>query len=315
MSLANVYGIAPISIETSVGVSAVIGGLTRVSVTQGNRILSQIENGELYTTYGAVAGVTPRASFTSRDIVTVLGTTGFGGIGITSDGDDPGIVFYLRKRGAVGTASGSVHRSYTFGNGVLVPRNLSVGHQGNASVSCELLATSADGSTSAAAISDSESTFPTVVTATRDDQWTLYSCTINGATVTGFTGIDITFGATARTVGAQSDVLDTVAVVPSTRPSVRIRGLNPQWVNTTSSVCDILGEQCLHANTSIVLRKRGVTTATAEHIQFTLNGVVYTDQIADGSAESDISCALMLTLNSADGTTSPILGNLGYAIP
>lgn len=314
MSLAQAYGIAPIHINTASGVDVPMPGVTRLAVSQGNRVISQLENGEAWTTYSTIAGQTPRMSFTTRDVSVALATLGISGITIDSDVDDPGLVAYLRKRGRIGTASGSVHRSYTMAQGVLVPRSLSVGHQGNATMTCEALAISADGSSSAFAIADDVSTFPTILTACLDDQYTLYGLTINGATVTGFTGIEINFNAGARTLGAQSDVIDTVAVVPNVRPTIRIRGLDPTWVNTSSSVCDILGESLAHANTSIVLRKRGVALTASEHVAITLAGVVYTDTIADGSAEGDVTCGLMMTTHSPDGTTAPLVLNTGFNI-
>lgn len=315
MSLTEVFGMGPVHINTVTNdLDVVVPGMNNVSISQSNSVINRMENGELYPTYTTIAGQQIRCSWSTRDISTMLGTLGATGIPVDADGTHDGLVVYMRKRDVVGTATGSVHRSYTFAKGIIVPRSLNIAHQGNAQMNCEVLPISSDGATSMVVIADDVSSFPAVLAACLDDQYTLYSLTINSATVTGFTGLGLTFGAAARTRGAQSDVLDTVASMPSLQPTLRIDGSSPTWINTASSVCDILGEACAHANTNFVLRKRGVALTASEHIQVTLNGVVYPTTIMSTSGNGDATVSLMLTTHSADGTTSPIVLNTAYQI-
>lgn len=315
MSLAQLHGCGPVGIETLGGASAVIGGITRQSAQVGAEIISQVENGENWSTHIAVAGLNPRMSFSTRDIRTALATIGAGGLCIDNDGGvNYGMRMAFRQRSCVGTAAGSVHRTITVGDGIMFPTSLSCDHQGDASLSVDVIPISSDGVTDAQTISD-VGNLDTVVTATRDDQYTLYSLTIGSATVTGFTGVDISFGVNGRADGAMSDPYPTVASVPSVMPSITVRGLDLTWVKNSAAVCVLSGEPITHGNTSLVLKNRSDVIGSAVHMAFTLNGIVYPDVIGDASGEGNGTCTIMLRGCSADGTTAPLVVNTTYQFP
>ena len=316
MSVAQLHALGPVSLSTTVQAATpvVFGGITAASVTTNTTILTQVENGEQWSTYAAVVSQKPRMTFTSRDIVTVLSTIGVGGYLISSDGDDFGLRLAFRKRSAIGTASGSVHRTATMGSGILYATRLSCEHQGNAHIMCEAMPVSADGSTDSITLSDTGA-LGTVATATRDDQYTLYSVNVGGAAVTGFTGVDVDFGIRSHTAGAQSEFLDTITAITGIEPVITIRGIDLTWSKNAAAVAVLAGEAITLGNTDIVFKNRSSAISNSVHVQLTMNGVVYPDVVADASGEGDGTCSIVLRGCSSDGATAPMVVSTTYSYP
>lgn len=292
MSLAAVWNIGPVTINNTK-----IPGIIQSGASNGVVMTNPVESGNLYPTFAAVTGCKQGIAFTARDVAAVLGVTGTTGAGISAATEA-----YFKKRGAVGPASGSVHRKYAATVGVIVPGTLSVGHQGNAQITASIVPVSSDGASSALTMTNTNA-LPSV--SNQADVYTIYSAAVNGTDLAGLEGVDIDFGCNVRTVGSNSDLFDVVAGVVSVTPTVTLRGVDLQTFST--AVADT-GTSLTQSTTTIILRKRGASTASLVHMKFTCYGVAYLEQLADGSSsESEATVAVRYGLCSSDGSAAPLI--------
>lgn len=219
---------------------------------------------------------------------------------------EPGVTFYLQKFDQCGSAAASGHRSLLISSGMVVPRRISVDHQGHARISVDVVVAK-ESANNAIVISDA-ATLPTL--SGGGVRWTLGSITVGGVALSDYTSVEIDLGNTVSTRGTQSDVFDTYVEVAHHAPTITISGIDPTWFKESGGV-PIAGLACTHANTKIHLRKRDtdgqgfIADGTAEHIKFTCKGVAAIQSSHAGQMHSFTSTSLVIR-GMYDGTDDPI---------
>lgn len=290
----------------AMGAAVLIGGITQLDVATGTEVRSEPTSGDPYPSHQAVVAQKPRANFTTHHIARALDATGVAGMPIASE-TNFGLRLYAAKyTEGSSLASGSNHLRWTLREGLLVPRRLSVSHQGDATLTYEALVTY-DGTNAPIVAADSVA-LPTGLV--DDQRYTLGNVTIGGVDLPQVTGLDIDFGLTAETEGSNSDVWDTHSTIRRVMPSITLRGIDATWFS--DSIIPLIGKAGTHANTSIYLRKREddgatfVADGTAEHILITACGLAYLDQIFSAQTNQPGEPAVMMPLRY-DGTNYPLV--------
>jgi hypothetical protein len=256
----------------------------------------------------------PVGRFASLNLDVALDACGFAGLAIAS-ATNPGLVFYQVLLDALGQPSaGSVHRTTALRNGLLLPRSISCDHQGDARIGYECLANYDD--TNAPLVYGESAALPSGYGDTT--RFTLGPVAVNGVSITGKTSLEIDLGNSARTVGADSDVWDTSIEADSIMPRVMIRGLNTALC--AAAGIPLAGKVGAHADSTIYLRKRlqtgtgFVADLTAEHIAFTLAGIMYAEDVFDANGNQHGECSLAMPL-AFDGTNFPVTVDTTAALP
>jgi hypothetical protein len=211
MSLSNVYTIA--------GVSA--GGTVfkdiRDSTLSPNLQMALLgASGTGFKTFVAVQRIAPVLDFTSGDIKAILAKL-TNQIALAIDGD---FLLYFQKMAEGGVRSaGSTHTKGTVAKGILIPQSISLRDGADATITCQLIMTSADGSTTPLALAGSQAL---IAAAGAAAGWTLGPVTINGTALEGVEDVTINFGVSPQVLGASGMVYPTFAGVMSVDPSITI---------------------------------------------------------------------------------------------
>ncbi len=310
MTVANKHGLYAVSLADDV-----LAGVRRQNLVLGNEVRAEAASGEIYARFAALYAQKQSPGFSTLAVADALGLCGLLGVNLPSlTGPPAGLILYAQKH-ALGAAraSGSVHRSYAFTNGILAPRRLEIPHRGNASLDYECVAISPDGTNAPLTLTDDVALPPIDADVKRH---TLGPVTLGGIAMTGFRQVSVDLGTDLVGESADSDLWDTFASIREQNTTITLRGINTQWLKTTN--IPITGLACTHANTKIYLRKRAlgstfVAPATAEHIKLTAAGMAVVEDAfnADGSAAAE--CSIVLTCYY-DGTNAPLIALLDQAI-
>ncbi len=253
-------------------------------------------------------------SFETLALPTLIDAVGLKALGIVTT-SEPGVTFYLEKFDADGiTTAGNTERSYKISAGVVVPRRISCDHQGNASISVDVVV--AKKSANDAIVLSDVATLPTI--ANDGLRWTLGTTKIGNIVLADYTRLEIDFGNTVETRGAQSDVYDAYIEVRTHAPTITITGIDPTWFAAAGIPMD--GLACTQANTIIYLRKRSVdgsgfvADATTEHIKFTAAGIATVQQAFSGQAQQFSETSLKITCVEDGSSNDPIVVDTSSAI-
>ena len=257
----------------------------------------------------ALVAQKPLLTGASYDLANLIDAIGVSGLCVKS-ATNTGIVAYWQKFDDCGTpVSGSSHRSYTMGNGLIVPKMLRVDHRADARLEFEFHPLSSDGATSPITISDTAA-LPTITAA--HARWTLGPITIGNKVLTEYSALEIDFGNSVESRGSSSFVYDTHIEMKTHAPKITITGINPAWFSGTN--IPITGIAAAVATDKIFLRKRGqsgtnfVADGTAEHIQFTPAGLANIGQASRAEMQRASETTLIITC-AVDGS-----GNAGLAV-
>lgn len=306
-----------------------VAGVNARNITGGGEVRAEPADGNLNPTFISTTGQKPAASFTTMAIATALAKLN------AADGTywtitGAGCVMYARTHVAGGTRAGaSLHRSYTFNLGIVIPRTLTVDHQGDATLDCDVIITY-DGNNDPVVISADTISLPSgfndierfalptsggIVIGNDDGSPT-------PATLSSVRSMSIDFGVTATTEGADSDVWDTQSSIQSIAPVITLNGIDIAWLQA-SGITDkvpFAGLSIEHASTAIYLRKRAtggtfVADATAEHIKFTAGGLAHIDNVVSGSSNLPNECSLTLTCFRDTNDNNPLVIDTAIALP
>jgi hypothetical protein len=296
----NRYDLYAVGFDTTM-----VGGITDQNLEFANQVLGEATSGSPYAKSQSLVHQAARGGFTSLDAASLLGalpTTGLSLADLTA-----GLNLFLAKREeGGGVASGAVHRKYTLANGILVPRQLTAAHLGNASLSAEILPTS-DGTNAPLTITKNVSLPAGAADGARH---TLGPVTIGGVSLASLRTLTVNFGINAQTEGADSKLWDTHASYEDIAAVITIAGIDPEWLDTAA--IPITGKAATHANTTIYLRKRlsggtFVADNVAEHIAITAAGLATINEVfTAGKGKGPASCALEIRL-LYDGTNDPLV--------
>ena len=148
-----------------------------------------------------------------------------------------------------------------------------------------------------------------------NERFTIGGVTIGSVALSHFRSVEIDFGISARTLGADSDIWDTRAEIRSINPTITFRGIDVTQMKAAG--IPIEGKAATHANTTIYLRKRAITgfvaDGTSEHIAITGYGLAVMDDIASQSGEDNAEDSLRLEC-AYDGTNTPLVIDTTAAI-
>lgn len=311
MTVARMHNIYAVKIG-----STVIGGVSKRGIRTGSEVRQQATSGEVYARFQALYAQNPMADFETLQIATALGACALTGVALSSAAP---FVAYAQKNAEGGTrTSGSAHRKWTINEGIVIPRRLTVEHQGDAKLDYEVLATY-DGSNEPVVPAESQA-LPSVTDAER---FTIGAVTLALADDGGSTTytlpeikrLEIDFGVAAEQVGADSDIWPTSCRIVEIQPSIRLTGIDSEWWK--SNVVPLTGRNIQNSGTKIYLRKRAAggtftADATAEHIKFAAAGMAVIEGFdAGGNALDEVSLYFPLKF---DGTNNPITINTASAI-
>lgn len=293
--------------------ASVIAGLTNLSQDLNPTVDNEVGIGTLFPQFVVMRGQKPSMAFATRDVASLLALTGSTGADIGAGNTFIG--YFAKMDKGRSPLAGSVHRSYTMANGVLVPRTLSCQHQQDAQVDSVAAALSADGLAHPLAVSDAVA-LPTVP---RDNnRWTLGPVTVGGVSVGRVTSISVDFGVATETEGDGSNLYDTFFAQPGTQPTITISGLDATALAAAGIPFE--GKAGTHANTTIYLRKRAANgigfipngDLSAPHIKIDADGLAVVQQHSgQGPRRGEIS--LVITCGW-DGTNAPIGVTTGTTI-
>jgi hypothetical protein len=268
-----------------------------------------------YNTWGSLMAGGPMARFSTNDLKAFLDACGVTGMLVDADGAHPGVVMYWQKYAEAGTreilASGT-HISATIPNGLLVPRGITLPHQGNAEVSAELLARQL-GAVAPLTWNEAANLDAGVYPAT-SVLWTLGKVMLNAVQVEGVKSASIDLGIGAYTEGSDSDIYPTVTGIERIQPSVRLSSVHPDITATLTE------DGVAYAATQVVLyaRKRAeggsfVADVTPEHIKFTL-GKCRVECVGVAGSPKTIDVLITPWYTAGVSPVSPIAINTASAI-
>jgi hypothetical protein len=305
MALAHIHTLAPVLLN-----STRIKGVTRGSVETGVEVAGESYSGSPYVAYKYVRAVKPRATFETVAVASSLAACGIGGLSLASLG--AGLQVWAQKatKGSI-RASGSVHRSYTLRDGILVPVSLSVDHAGDARLGYAATVTY-DGTNSPIVISDNQA-LPTIDANT--EIFGMGPLVIGGSTYVGARQYQIDFAIKVAAEGADGDIYDTCAWIQLIDPKITVRGVNQEWLKSTA--IPLNGKAVLHASTTIYLRRRGATDFVAnnqaQHISITVAGLATIGTAVDASGTNAAEQTLVID-SQHDGTNAPLIINTAATI-
>lgn len=307
MTVARLHNIHAVKIG-----STVIPALTKRGIRFNSDIRNEPTSGEIYARFQALYAQNPDGDFLTRAIAIALGACALTGTALTSAA--PFLAYSQKNTEGGGRTSGSNHRKVTINEGIIVPRKLTIEHQGDAVLEYHIMATY-DGTNAPVVLAESEA----LLSVTDAERFTIGAITLNdGSTAYTFDHVrrfELDFGISAEAIGADSDIWPTSSRIGDINPSLRLTGFDNMWWG--SSKVPLTGLNVVHTGTKIFLRKRSaggtfVADATTEHIKFTVAGLA-TIEGFDGSGNSLDETSLYLPMKF-DGSTNPLTINTAIAI-
>lgn len=285
--------------STHSGTPAYVYGITNMRYSLTSSVRKDRGSGSVYTDSAALDQASPMISFTTHDILNAITNFGITGKCVTGDVDDPGVVFYAQKYSCAGASSSADNRTYTVKTGVVVPRTLTIDHQGNAQITYECYA-AWDGTNDPVTVATTASV-PTYVPSFR---YTMQKMSMNGATtyLEGKRSISIDFGSTVTHEAADGDRYPTVTTLSSMMPRVTVRGVDPEWLEDH---VDMDGTTVARATSVISLLRRGSAVGESVHVKLAVNGLATWDTPIDAGIDGPGECTLSIDC-TFDGTNAPI---------
>ena len=293
-------GISLIDISTP---DVTLGGIMSYSLNPGLNAMIAAGGGVVDPTFSALMTASAVVNFTSLDIATILAQTGIVGKELTTT------VFYLQKFLGYGSRAGETsHTKVSLGKAFLVPRTLSAQVGGPATLTCDMIAISADGTTAPITVTASQ-TLATGGGASA--AYTAGPCSINGTSL-AVASIAVDFGLDVRTEIDDADVFPTLAYVASRRPTITITSPDMAALATITAI------GAVQTDTDSVVyiaqldgnsRKAGST-----HISLTVDaGRIEINSLA-GSDGEPVAAEIVIKPTS-DGTAAIIAVDTAVALP
>lgn len=311
----TLYGVE-LDTDSLAGSSVVLGGIKGQVIEADTEVRNDTSSGEAYPTHLAMVSQKIMATFRTTSIAAGLDVIGLTGLPIFATSQD-GVNLYAYAHAEGGTrASGSNHRKYNVKQGIIVPQRITCDHQGDAVIEYRLL-TTWDGTNNPVVITDSSAVPTNGVDSAR---FTIGKCTLANLTINHITSFELDFGHVIETEGADSDKWDTFVSIRETKPVLRLRGRDIEWLD--ASVYPLEGAVATQANTSFYLRKRSASTssgfvadATQEHIKFNAAGLAHVTTIFDAETEGNPPAEVAVEMPMRyDGTNAIIVVDTTSAI-
>lgn len=284
-----------------------LGGITEQEVRTGSEVRGESSSGGVYPSVKSLVRQKPTARFTTLSVGDALALIGAAGWKITG----AGLLLYAYKHAEGGTReSGAEHRKYTIPDGIVVPRTLTVNHDGDATLTYDVLMTSSDGSSAPYTYTDSI----TVPTAAADTiRYALGPVTLESIALCGKLSLEIDFGIQVDTEGSDAEIWDTYCSISAITPTITLRGKDIAWHHESTGI-PLLGKditQLAPTKTTLYLRKRAaggtfVADDVAEHVKFAAAGLATMDAAFDGDHGTAAEFSIVAPLLH-DGTNNPLV--------
>lgn len=291
-----------------------LSAVTNQAINVDSDIRTDHNTGSPYARYLTLVGQQLSSPFSTLNVATALNAIGPVGLEVAAETNE-GLSLYAAKftGGSAATAAGSVHRKFNIKKGILVPRTLSVDHQGDATLAFEAIVLT-DGSNDPIIVSDNNALqTPTVETG----RYAIGPVLLGGQTFEQVRSVEIDFGLTVQREGADSEVWDRFAWISEIKPTITLSGLDATWFS--ASKVPLLGLAATHANSKIYLRKRAqdaagfVANGTTEHISITAAGLITAENVFQGGADGPGECSIQIPC-AYDGSNTPLVLNTATAI-
>jgi hypothetical protein len=284
----------------------VLGALTRLSMPTGTTLETDQTDPTLFPDFISIGKRKPTMAWGTTAIARYLTNLGLGATCINSDVSHPGLAAYFQKRLCNGPASGSVHESFTYGSGLVVPAQLSVSHRSPAQLSYSFM--SQYRSTAAAVIRTSGVALPSLPVAAAE-KYDLYEFAVGGSAFGQRTSVSIDFNPRLYELGADGEIEDSFIALESFYPRITARGFSLPSFGSF----DLDGQVCAHGDSHVILRKRGVALTTAEHVKITFQGLATVDMIHEADKHSPSEDTIMVDCGQ-DASNGAFVFDETYAI-
>lgn len=292
-----------------------LGGMTHQDIPINTELRGEASSGEVWPRMLCKVGDSRQYNFATYNIAAALDLCGLTGTDISTL--TTGLKLYGQKYVKASVpATGAVHRKFTLAEGTVVPRRLTVDHQGNAVLTYEALGTSSDGEADPLAISDTTVTLPAGLTDA--ERFTLGKFTVAGVLLGDLRNLEIDFGIDVGQEGCRSDLFPTYTWIRAINPVISAVLGNTQLVK--SDAIPVGGFDCAHATTPFYLRKRTsdeasfVADITEEHIKFTAAGYCRVENAFDGNADNEGATSRVVLQTVYDGSNAPLVIDTTAAI-
>lgn len=287
----------------SFGSEVLLGGIQSQAINSGTQVIRETSAGDVYPEVANLVARSPGAAFATTHVKEALDALGIRGLCIDAT-QNPGFQMYARKHDCPGPATGNVHRLFTFNKGLLLPRSITTSHQQNAVLAVDMIGVT-DGTNDTIVITDNQAT-PSIPRDT--DRFTMDKMTVATTAYNGKKSITVDFGIGAFVEGSDSEIENSFAGVQTVEPVITVTGIEiVDWF------ANLNGNNPVHGNSEIYLKKRGVADATPEHIKITFNGLSYVTTLMDASGTSPATDAIVIE-TTKDETNAPLIINTASAI-
>jgi len=297
------FGIYP----DGAGAAVYLADVTSQSLDLATEMRAEVTAGNVSPTHVALVGRKLLQSAATYDLPGFLDSVGVSGLCITG-ATNFGARAFLQKFDGCGTGASSGHRSFTFANGIIVPKTLTVEHQGDAKLTFELHVLG-DGGTNDPVILSDAATLPTITQT--PNRWTLGPITLGGLSFAEYTGLEIDFGNDIQVKGVASNIDATHVEVRTHSPKIKIKGIDPVWFS--SSKIPIGGLVAANATDKIFLRKRTQTginfaaNGTSGHIKIVPAGLAAIGKAGGAEMQRVSETEIMITCAKDASANNPIV--------
>lgn len=251
-----------------------------------------------------ILAIEPVLDFSTKNIAKALGVLGTLGADLSVQN----VTLYDQQHALGGIRqTGSTGISYAATLGMVIPISITANHRGVATLQMQVIPVSSDGVADPFVKSINVS-LPSGVF--DSEHFTIGTASVGGNAITAIESIQINFGISADPRGSDSTIFNTFVSIMEAKPSIIINTLD---LNSWPNDIGLNGTTGTHANTSVKLRKWGVSDATAEHIEFTTAGLATIQNGSNGS-HNQAQTASFIIEGSHDGTNDPLIVNTAVAI-
>lgn len=299
MPITGLYTLSHLLLDGSS--DTVIDQIQSHSLDTGIQYLLESTDGLPVNTAATIGSLTPKFSFSSSKIKTLIDTFGIGGyhIGNESEGNNVDLKawFQLMARGGARAASG--HKMLTISRGLAVPVSLTAGQNAIASMGFDVQAFDPDGVNSPIGMS----TAALSGTLSLNQMFKAGPATANGTLINGVRDIRYDFGFQLSVQIADGLPYPTWVSIILGQPVITLTVFD-------LGICETIDEEgeAITSTTKFYLRKltRGggiVADGTAEHIEFTINDgmVSWENPSANQGQESTVTVKFTPTATSVGG--------------
>ena len=296
-----------------------IAALSSVSMPVNATVQRQVDAVSVFAKTGHIDFESVDLQFTSFMIAEMIDLIGVKGLCIKQPGGET-INVYAAQYGCDGPLAGAVHRRYTLNTGILYPTSLTCEHRADASMSATMRAVHDNAGGDPVTLTENVALPSEAQIGDRAGRWTMHDGTntsVNGNNVASKRSINVDFGISISSQGADSEVFDSFASIDNALPIVTVQGIDPTWFNTVGLT--INGVAVTHANTRIPFRKRDgaggfIADATTSHIELTAAGPAYFDQLISVSGNDPASTSFRIEPIEDSSGNAPLILNTGVAV-